>query len=146
MAKKSAETGFCSKQTHLQIWHGRAMGRTPVPFRAGLHLESHPRALPRSTCKNGSTSDPHPRAKIRTTVRMVRGILSLFQIKALICIHFSHLRNPTALSFLADFFPQNRTIFRTVSQIFSHGLFFFLVDFLFLSLSRVRFSDFFKAF
>ena len=123
MAKKSAETGFCSKQTHLQIWHGHAMGRTPVRFRAGLHLESHPRALPRSTCKNGSTSDPHPRAKIRTTVRMVRGILSLFHIKALICIHFSHSRNPTALSFLADFSPK--------SHHFSHGFSNLLARFVF---------------
>ena len=146
MAKKSAETGFCSKQTHLQIWHGRAMGRTPVRFRAGLHLESHPRALPRSTCKNGSTSDPHARAKIRTTVRMVRGILSLFHIKTLICIHFSHSRNHTALSFLANFFPKIAPFFARFLRSSRTVCFFFLVDFLFLSLSRVRFSDFFKAF
>ncbi|KAJ0578237.1 hypothetical protein HanIR_Chr05g0245101 [Helianthus annuus] len=117
----------------------------PCDFGLACTSSRSPRALPRSTCKNESTSDPHTRANIRMTVRMVRGIFSLFHIKALICIHFSHSRNPTALSFLADFSLKSHHFSHGFSNLLARFVF-FLVNFLFLSLSRVRFSDFFKAF
>ncbi|MFS7997247.1 hypothetical protein Hanom_Chr12g01139441 [Helianthus anomalus] len=59
-------------------------------------------------------------------MRMVRGILSLFHIKALICIHFSHSRNPTALSFLVDFSPKSHHFSHGFSDLLARFVFFFL--------------------